>query len=182
VHHLWKAYTCASAEAAALQVCLLTVGMPLQAVSDTAAAAEISDAELAAAAPAQQIRLQVQVITSLDKVRSAHWTTYAGHARYLCFTVEDARHSQLCPMSQVSADEWDRCATGSGETNPFTLHCFLHTLERAACAVGAAPAGCCSIACLPQLELHACLALAGSIRWSDCHPVRWSCERLCTET
>ena len=39
-----------------------------QAVSDAAVTAESSAAELAAEPPAQQIRLQVQVITSLDKV------------------------------------------------------------------------------------------------------------------
>ena len=134
---------------AARQVWLLTNGMPLQAVSDTAAAAEISEAELAAAAPAQQIRLQVQVITSLDKVRSAHEHPRTGHAQFPCSAAEDARPSQLCFTLQVSADEWDRCATGSGKTNPFTLHCFLHTLERAACAVGSVSVVRCSIACLP---------------------------------
>jgi Peptidogalycan biosysnthesis/recognition len=141
--------------AAARQVYLLTIGMPLQAVSDTAAAAEISDAELAAAAPGQQIRLQVQVITSLDKVRAAHQTPHANDAQCPRSAAEDAWPSQLCFMPQVSADEWDRCATGSGETNPFTLHCFLHTLERAACAVGATSVWRCSIAALQHLQLPA---------------------------
>lgn len=90
-----------------------------------------------------------------------------GHAHCLCIIVEDALRSQPCFLLQVSADEWDRCATGSGETNPFTLHCFLHTLERSACAVCAAPVGRRSIASLQHLRLHGCRSLIGSIGLMD---------------
>ena len=37
---------------------------------------------------------------------------------------------------QVSASEWDACARGSGETNPFLLHAFLLALEESRSAVG----------------------------------------------
>lgn len=36
---------------------------------------------------------------------------------------------------QVSPAEWDACATGSGEVNPFLLWSFLNTLEQSGSAV-----------------------------------------------
>ena len=37
---------------------------------------------------------------------------------------------------QVQASEWDACAKGSGEVNPFLLHAFLLALEESGSAVG----------------------------------------------
>ena len=42
----------------------------------------------------------------------------------------------LMLSTQVSASEWDACARGSGETNPFLLHAFLLALEESRSAVG----------------------------------------------
>lgn len=36
---------------------------------------------------------------------------------------------------QVDAAEWDACALGSGEVNPFTLHSFFKSLEDSKSAV-----------------------------------------------
>ena len=43
-----------------------------------------------------------------------------------------ARH---CLSLQVQASEWDACAKGSGEVNPFLLHAFLLALEESGSAV-----------------------------------------------
>ena len=40
-----------------------------------------------------------------------------------------------CCLVQVSQAEWDACATGSGEVNPFLLWAFLHALEESGSAV-----------------------------------------------
>ena len=45
----------------------------------------------------------------------------------------------LMLSTQVSASEWDACARGSGETNPFLLHAFLSALEESRSAVGPIP-------------------------------------------
>jgi predicted N-acyltransferase len=37
--------------------------------------------------------------------------------------------------AQVSAEEWDACASGNGVVNPFLLHAFLLALEITGCAV-----------------------------------------------
>lgn len=38
-------------------------------------------------------------------------------------------------MQHVGRDEWDACATGAGETNPFLLHDFLAVVEESGSAV-----------------------------------------------
>lgn len=39
-------------------------------------------------------------------------------------------------ISEVDAEEWDACACGDGETNPFLLHAFLRALEVSGSACG----------------------------------------------
>jgi hypothetical protein len=38
-------------------------------------------------------------------------------------------------MQFIGQEEWDACATGGGEVNPFVLHDFLHVLEASGSAV-----------------------------------------------
>ena len=38
-------------------------------------------------------------------------------------------------LLQVGQEEWDACATGCGEVNPFLLWTFLHCLEESGSAV-----------------------------------------------
>ena len=40
-----------------------------------------------------------------------------------------------CPVVQVSKDDWNACATGCGEVNPFVLWEFLNALEQSQSAV-----------------------------------------------
>ena len=40
---------------------------------------------------------------------------------------------------QVKQEEWDACATGCGEVNPFLLWKFLHCLEESGSAVRGPP-------------------------------------------
>ena len=45
------------------------------------------------------------------------------------------KHISACLSAQVQASEWDACAKGSGEVNPFLLHAFLLALEDSGSAV-----------------------------------------------
>ena len=38
-------------------------------------------------------------------------------------------------FEQVDAADWDACALGSGQVNPFTLHSFFKSLEDSKSAV-----------------------------------------------
>lgn len=40
-----------------------------------------------------------------------------------------------CDVEQVSAADWDACAMGDGEMNPFLLHAFLLAMETSGSAV-----------------------------------------------
>ena len=50
----------------------------------------------------------------------------------LCLVLKLTRYS---PWRQVSAEDWDACATGDGTLNPFLLHSFLLALETSQSAV-----------------------------------------------
>jgi predicted N-acyltransferase len=44
-------------------------------------------------------------------------------------------HLTTTRTAQVSAEDWDACATGDGTLNPFLLHAFLLALETSRSAV-----------------------------------------------
>lgn len=81
-------------------------------------------------APAVEIVLRLQVIPSISQVRFALWLCFYMLLR--CCASDGA-----CPahMHQVKQADWDACATGSGEVNPFLLWAFLNALEESGSAV-----------------------------------------------
>lgn len=81
----------------------------------------------------------------LPLLRLNIWTVYL-YAMYgpsssdpLDFNDQDAAvildKAQHLQWLQVAATEWDECAKGSGEVNPFLLHAFLLALEESGSAV-----------------------------------------------
>ena len=66
---------------------------------------------------------------------------------------------------QVDPAEWDACALGSGEVNPFTLHSFLKSLEDSKSAVCSLADDHCFIQLIDSLPcLQICNALiAGTL-------------------
>ncbi len=115
-------------------------------------------------APAEAVQFQAEIISSIDKVChlqlsisflqqhiphkspsltvSFNETALAMSQIHIC-APSDFVHSifhkmsifQPCLVAQVQASEWDACAKGSGEVNPFLLHAFLLALEDSGSAV-----------------------------------------------
>lgn len=68
-----------------------------------------------------------------DEIRAPVWSGRSFRVCPFRFCLPFDWFCRCC--DQVSAEEWDACASGCGVVNPFLMHAFLLALEITGCAV-----------------------------------------------